>query len=692
MPQFIAADTGGTFTDVTIYDTTTGRLSFGKTLTTYGHLVDGVIGGIREAGGSIAQSEWLRHGTTHVINAFLQRSGARTALVTTKGFRDVLEIARGNRPAPFDRTRRREPPLVPRALRFEVRERIGSAGDVVTPLDEAELSELAARLAAADVEAVAVSFINAYLNPAHEDRAVGLLRDKLSGVYITSSTALSREWFEYERTSTGTANAYVGPSIARYTAGFADRLAKEGFSGRFTMMGSNGGVMPVEAAIERPIALVESGPIGGVIAAAEYARALSLSRVVAFDMGGTTAKCALVENGGFEVQSTYWVGGNETGFPIRSPVLDIVEVGAGGGSIAWVDGQKRLRVGPRSAGSEPGPVAFGRGGSEPTVTDANLYLGRISSGSFLGGQLSLDRDAAARAIQGKIAEPLGYGADAEAVARVAHGILEISTTLMAGAIKEITVARGHDVRGFALLVFGGGGPIFGAELARQLGISKVVVPAMPGNFSALGMLFARARFDLARSFIADLTPHGMKAFQSVVEELEEASRLAAAREFGSVAYSVTWQAEMRYRGQRHSIAVPCAANTSAAQLLTAFEATYAKRFGRTLGEVFAPEIVGLRAIAEAEGPRPTLDALVQRGGTREHPSPIGKRRLHIRDTGWIEVPAWRRDSLPAGFTLSGPCIVEEYSSTLLLGPGDAAVVGRLGEIVVTVGRADGGRR
>ena len=691
MPQYIAADTGGTFTDVTIYDAGTGRLSFGKTLTTYGHLVDGVVGGIREGGGSIADAEWLRHGTTHVINAFLQRSGARTALVTTKGFRDVLEIARGNRPAPFDTTRRREPSLVPRQWRYEVKERVGTDGDVIQPLDEAELAELASLLATSDIEAIAVSFINAYANPAHEDRAVSILRSRLPGIYITSSTALSREWFEFERTSTGAANAYVGPSIARYTAAFSDRLLKDGFTGRFTMMGSNGGVMPVEAAIERPIALVESGPIGGVIAAAEYARALGLPRVVAFDMGGTTAKCALVENGSFEVQSTYWVGGYETGFPIRTPVLDIVEVGAGGGSIAWVDAQKRLRLGPRSAGSEPGPVAFGRGGSEPTVTDANLYLGRIGSGSFLGGQLSLDRDAAAGAIVRKVAEPLGYGADDPAVTRVAHGILELSTTMMAGAIKEITVARGHDVRDFALLVFGGGGPIFGAELARQLGLSKVVVPPEPGNFSALGMLFAQPRFDLARSFITDLTSDGMAIFRSVVEDLAATTETAAAREFGTQAYAVTWQAEMRYSGQRHSIPVPCSATTDAAALVSAFEAAYAKRFGRTLGGVFQPEIVGVRAIAQAHGERPTLDALVPRRDPAKSADPIGARALHIRGAGWVEAPVWRRDSLPAGFVLKGPAIVEEYSSTLLIGPGDEAVVGKLGEIVVTVLRAEGGR-
>jgi N-methylhydantoinase A len=685
VPQFIAADTGGTFTDVTVYDAATGRIRFGKTLTTYDHLVDGVVTGIAEAEGSAADAAWLRHGTTHVINAFLQRRGARAALVTTRGFRDVLEIARGNRPAPFDTKRHRDPPLVPRSLRFEVTERIGSDGAVIESLAEQEIVALAPVLKAAGVDAIAVAFLNAYANPAHERRAAILLAEHLPGVYVTAATALTREWFEYERTSTAAANAYVGPAIARYVDGFSDRLAREGFGGTFSMMGSNGGVMPFRASVERPVSLVESGPIGGVIAAAEYARNLGLDRVVAFDMGGTTAKCALVENGRFEVQPTYWVGGYEQGFPIRSPVLDIVEVGAGGGSIAWVDAQGRLRVGPKSAGSEPGPACFGRGGEEPTVTDANLALGRIGSGSFLGGRLTLDSEAAAGAIRRRAAVPLGFGAGEEATTRVAHGILDLATTLMAGAIKEITVARGHDVRDFALLVFGGGGPIFGAELARHLGIRTVVVPPQPGNFSAVGMLLARARLDIVRSLVADLSPEGLSAIADIRRELEQEAWQAAAREFGSEAVTLTWQADMRYRGQRHSVAVAFDGEPSAAGLLGAFEEAYCKRYGRTLGQDFSPEVVGLRVAAQGDAPRPSLSTLAALPTSRPEASARRTRRLHIRPGGWVDAPVWRREALPAGFTIEGPAIVEEYSSTLLLGPSDTAVVGKLGEITISIG-------
>ena len=675
MRQLVAADTGGTFTDVAAYNPATGTLGFGKTLTPAANLVDGVLTGLAETGAAADGIALLRHGTTHVINAFLQRRGARTALVTTQGFRDVLEIARGNRPVPFDLSFRRDPPLVPRPLRFEVAERIAADGQVVEPLDEAALALVAEQLRG--VEAVAISFLNAYANPAHEDRAAALLRAALPGAYITTGSALSREWFEYERTSTAVANAFVGPKVAAYAEGFASRLGAGGFTGQLAMMGSNGGAMPFPAAVERPIALVESGPIGGVIAAADYARALGIPRMVAFDMGGTTAKCALVEDGGFEVQSTYWVGGYERGFPIRTPVLDIVEVGAGGGSIAWVDPQGRLRVGPRSAGSEPGPVAFRRGGTEPTVTDANLVLGRIGGANFLGGKLALDRDGAAEAIMARLATPLGYDS-AEVVAR---GVLDLASTLMAGAIKEITVARGHDVRDFVLCAFGGGGPLFAGDLARSLGIPRVLVPPQPGNFSALGMLLAGARLDVSRSLVADLSPAGMALLAEAMAALRAEALDAAAREFGGAAATLRVLAEMRYRGQRHSVLVELAAGIAAAAMRAVFEATYAKRFGRSLGDDFQPEVVALRVIAEAPAARPDLAALAPTATAP--PQPVAQRPLHTR-AGWVQAPVWRREHLPAGFTLQGPAIVEEYGATMLLGSGDTARVGSLGEIQVEI--------
>ncbi|MDA9451258.1 MULTISPECIES: hydantoinase/oxoprolinase family protein [unclassified Bradyrhizobium] len=690
MFHFIAADTGGTFTDVAVYDADKQQISFAKSLTTYADLVDGVVAGIDEAKGDFGSAIALKHGTTHVINAFLQRQGARAALVCTRGFRDVIELARGNRPSPFDLTERREAPLIPRARRFEVSERVSPSGEITEALDENEVVALASALKGADVSAVAVSFLNSYANPRHEQRTIEILSEMLPGLYFTSGSALSREWFEYERTATAAANAYVGPAIAAYAAGFTKRLRGRGFGGGLTMMGSNGGIMSFEAAVERPVALVESGPIGGVIAAAEYARAIGLDKVVAFDMGGTTAKCALVEDGSFAVQPTYWVGGYVRGFPIRSPVLDIVEVGAGGGSIGWTDAQGRLRVGPRSAGSEPGPACFGRGGSEPTVTDANLRLGRIGGGSFLGGRLSLDPQAAETAIRDRVALPLGYGSGEEATTRVAHGILDLATTLMAGAVKEITVARGHDVREFALLVFGGGGPIFGAELARNLGIRRVVVPPQPGNFSALGMLMANARVDLSQSVIADLTEAGIATLVSVRDKLRQDVELEAAREFPGKPITYQWRADMRYRGQRHSIPVEFTGDPSAEALNSSFEAAYRKRFGRVLGEDFRPEVVGLRVSAESTADRPSLEILAP-STTGSAQTPADRRPVHLRPGGWIDAPVWRRDALPVGWTTRGPAVIEEYGSTTLVGDGDVATVGPLGEIIIQIAGNGAGR-
>ncbi|HXM06167.1 MAG TPA: hydantoinase/oxoprolinase family protein, partial [Candidatus Acidoferrum sp.] len=357
MGSLVAADTGGTFTDLAAFDRETGTVVYSKSLTTYDDLVTGVMDCIAKANVDLRQAELVKFGTTLVINTFVQRNGSKTALIATEGHRDILEIRRGNRTLPFDRHFEREPVLVERDLRFEARERMAADGSVVEPLDEVRLRELAQTLKAAGIESIAVSFLNSYINSAHEERAVALLRDLLPDHYIIAGSELTREWYEYERTSTAAANAYVGPKLRDYVRRLDDRLRANGLARPFLLMASNGGVISVERAQQQPGILVESGPVGGCIGAAVYARELGLPNVIAFDMGGTTAKCALIENGQFEVKSPYYVGGIERGFPVRHAVLDIVEVGAGGGSIAWLDPQDRLRVGPQSAGSTPGPAA-----------------------------------------------------------------------------------------------------------------------------------------------------------------------------------------------------------------------------------------------------------------------------------------------------------------------------------------------
>ncbi|MBL8384305.1 MAG: hydantoinase/oxoprolinase family protein [Burkholderiales bacterium] len=680
MRYLVAADTGGTFTDVAVYDAGAGTVAYGKTLTRYDDLALGVLDGLAATGVALADAALVKHGTTHVINTFIQRSGARTALVATRGFRDTLEIGRGNRPVPFSLEYRRLPPLVPRELRFEVGGRLDARGVEIEPLDVAGLGALAAQLRALEVEAVAVSFINAYANPAHEEQAVAVLREALPAAYVTAGTLLTREWFEYERTSTAAANAYVGARMRGYLDAFEARLAERGFGGRFYMMGSNGGVLSAARARAQPVALVESGPIGGCIGAAEYARALGLPRLIAFDMGGTTAKCALVQDGHFDVQPVYYIGGYDHGFPLKTPVLDIVEVGAGGGSIAAVDERGRLSVGPRSAGSEPGPVAFGRGGTEPTVTDANLVLGRIGGSAFMQGRLALDTAAAAQAIAARVAAPLGYhGPDGVDVA--AQGVLDLACATMAGAIREITIERGHDVREFRLFAFGGGGPLFATILARRLNIPEVVVPPQPGNFSTLGMLIAGARIDLSRTVVAEAAGEAAARIEAAYAELEAEAARTMQVELGTSALSFERVLEMRYRGQKHTVAVPWTPGQELATLLEAFATTYRRRYGNTNADC-AVEILGARLGAQAAIPRPQLERLAGAAGAAAA-NAVAVRAVYFPPPhGRLDTPVYARAALAAGHAVEGPAIIEEYSATTVLMPGDRAVVGALGELTI----------
>lgn len=680
----IAADTGGTFTDVVAFDSSSGQISYGKALTNYSNLADGALEGLEHADVNLAEGVLFKHGTTHVINAFIQRNGAKTALITTKGFSDMLEIGRGNRPVPFSLRYRREPVLVPRDLRFEVEERIDAQGNIVVALDEEGLEGLATKLESLGVEAIAVAFLNAYKNSANEQRAIELLRKRLPSIYVTSGSELSQEWYEYERTSTAAANAYVGPKMQHYVNMFDDRLKERGFDGSFYMMGSNGGVLSTERSVAEPVALVESGPVGGCIGAARYAAALGFDNVIAFDMGGTTAKCALVMNAQFDVQPLYYVGGYDHGFPLRTPVVDIVEVGAGGGSIAHIDPGGDFMVGPQSAGSEPGPVAFGRGGTEPTITDANLVLGRIGGGRFMGGRLTLDVDKAKYAVKTKIAEPLGHG-DAGGVDVAAQGILDLANIAMTNAIKEISIERGYDVREFALFVFGGSGPLFGCQLARELRIPYVIVPPHPGNFSCLGMLLAPIRVDLAKTVIGEVTEETLAEAATVFKGLEQEARATLERECGAgVDVNSERSLEMRYRGQKHSVQVRLeqGAESDIDALMQKFDDIYSSRYGHVNANC-AVEIVGARLFMEGDVARPELELLGSPSESAE-PAPSSTRSVYFpRPFGRIETKIWNRALLPVGFKITGPAIIEEYSSTTVILPGDVAEIGKLGEIAIS---------
>jgi N-methylhydantoinase A len=681
MPHAVAVDIGGTFTDLVAYDHDNGTVSYTKSPTTYGNLVEGVLDCFVKAKLDPSAASFVNHGTTLVINSLIQRKGAKAALVTTAGFRDVLEIARGNRPDPFDLHYRRDEPLIPRELRFEVSERIGSKGEIVTALDVGALEALAGKLEGLGIEAVAIFFMNSYANPLHEEKAAAVLRALLPDAYVTCSTELTREWYEYERTSTVAANAYVGPQVTTYIRRLETDLQARNFAGALFMMGSNGGLLSVERSCRQPVGLVESGPIGGCIGAGAYGSALGFRNVIAFDMGGTTAKCALVEDGRFSVDSVYYAGGYVKGFPIKSSVINIVEVGSGGGSIAWLDPQHRLHVGPQSAGSMPGPACYGNGGSEPTVTDANLVLGRLNPDRFLGGELRLDVAAAGKAVD-KIAGPLGYGGRDGSI-RMAEGILSLATVIMAGAIKQISIEHGLDPREFVLFCYGGGGPLHASALARELSIPTVVIPPEPGNFSAVGMLLADARLDLSKTFVGVLGDDTVASLQSAFAEMEDEARRALTRDFGAREVLFERHAEMRYSGQRHNIKVPISGRGDPAGIREAFDRDYKRRYGHADSKA-AAELQALHLAAFTRLRRPELSRLPRAQANARAPE---RRPVYFGTVGGaVDTQIYDRTSLAPGFQQTGPALIEEYGSTTLVWPGDRFEIGALGEIRIQCGQ------
>lgn len=679
----LGSDIGGTFTDLVAYDPASGALKFSKTLTNYDNLVDGVTRCLDEAEVDLAAVDIFKHGTTQVINALLERNGARTALITTAGFGDVLEIGRASRPTAFDLHYVRPAPLVPRILRYELPERIAAGGEVIARVDLAQLDRIVDRLRAAGVEAVAVSFLNSYRNPAHEIAVAAIVRDRLPEVFVSAGVELSREWFEYERMSTAVANAYVGPRAGSYVGELEARLENLDFNGKFYLMGSNGGALSATRSRHQPIGLVESGPIGGCIGAAALADQLGFAKVIAFDMGGTTTKCALVENGRFDVTPTYYVGGYERGFPVRTPVLDIVEISTGGGSIISVDRRSGISVGPRSAGSDPGPACFNRGGTAATLTDVNLFLGRIAGGAFLNGTLQLDPEIARRVIGETIGEPLGYApGDMD---RAAVGVLELASAQMSAVIREISVERGHDVRDFALCVFGGGGPLHGAFLARELQIRKLIVPPEPGNFSALGMLFADIRIESARTLLAALDAAGIARLAAEFAEMEQAILDEMEDEFGTLVASFERQASLRYVGQRQSLKLTIHPGDGAADVEHRYAETYRARYGHVT-EGAEIEIVDLRVSGVAPSAKPAFDRMKPAGQLA--PEPATTRPVyHIECRRWIDTPIYRRSDLAIGAKVSGPAVIEEFGSTTVIGDGDHLTVGLAGSFLIDIGDA-----
>jgi len=672
----IATDVGGTFTDLVAQevdgDGRLVRIHTAKSDTTPPHFDQGVLDVVACAGLAVADAGFFVHGTTVVINAITERKGAKTGLITTAGFRDVLEIARGNCPDYFNIRFEKPAPFIRRKHRRVVTERIDYLGNVVVPLDLSELPGIVADLEADGVEAVAICLINGYTNPTHERAVLDEVRRLWPGVAAVASHQITREWREYERTSTTALCAYVQPVAQNYLDALGERLAAQGMEAGLHVMQSNGGIDSVEATAVRPITIVESGPASGMFAAAALGRLIGQPNVIALDIGGTTAKCALIENGEVPITTEYEIERTRRfpGYPIMTPTIDIVEIGNGGGSIAWVDAYGALHVGPKSAGANPGPVAYGRGGLNPTTTDANLLTGRIDAAAFCGGTVTPDMAAV-----GAVFEALGKSLDIPGIA-AARGVLRVANHNMINALKLVSVNRGHDPRDFVMVAFGGGGGMHATLLARELRIPVVIVPAAAAVFSAWGMLMADLRRDyvVTRPFVvtADALP-GLKA-EIVHLETTAHDEYAGAR--GAVdRVEFEYFVDARYLGQDNTVRMPLGMDILGRGAVAAFEDQFRDLFERKYSyRMEVPvEVVNLHVTAfgrtrQVEWAHETSSAQPASSAV------IGHRSVDYDTIGVHDATIYDRDLLGPGMTFTGPAIIQENGTTTVVAPGDAVSI------------------
>jgi N-methylhydantoinase A len=678
----LAIDIGGTFTDLVYYDEKTQETTISKVSTTPKDQAEGVIQSIKKAGVDLIKCRFLIHGTTVVINAVLERKGARTALITTDGFKDVYIIGRVNRPDMYNLYYRKPEPFVPRSLTFQVPERINYKGEVLRPLVTDELGKIALELKHNKVSSVAVSLLHSYANPAHEEQVGIILKEFYPELHISLSSTIVREFREYERTSTTVINAYVMPIVDSYLRHLESVIASMGFTGDFLIMQSNGGVMTAEKAREIPVQVIESGPVAGVIGAAHLGSALGLKNIISFDMGGTTAKSSLIVDGQPKLWADYRIGGYNQGHPVKVPVVDIVEVGTGGGSVAWVDSGGSLKVGPKSAGAFPGPICYGMGGSEPTVTDANVLLGRINPNGFLGGEMNLDIESSRNGIK-KLSDDLHLDENSTLA-----GIKTVADSNMSLSIRAVSVERGHDPRDFTMIAYGGGGPLHAIDLARELGIPRVVVPPNPAHFSAWGMLLADLRHDYVRTFVMRMDQMDLKELHGICNSLKELGYKALEGE-GIASNKMEFQCslDMRYLGQEHTVNVPISIseieNGKKVNVRERFDKLHEERYKHSAPQEIA-EIVNLRvaAIGQVDKPKLKIHSLESASSKRAF---RGRRKVYDTNINqFVESEIVAREGLKPGNIVEGPAVIEEYASNVVLSTGDISHVDEYGNLVVEV--------
>jgi N-methylhydantoinase A len=672
----IAVDVGGTFTDVVVLGEGDGGLRHEKVETVPSDPARGVLAGFAKAGAEPAALDFFVHGTTLGINALLTRNGARVGIVTTAGFRDVYEVGRTDREPMYDFKYRRPPTLVPRRLVLEVGERLAHSGEVLVPFDRASAVTAARRIREQGVESVAVCFLHSYANPAHELEMEQVLQDECPDVSVTLSHRLSREYREYERTSTAVIDAYVKPITTTYLETLERNLDEGGFGGHFLLTRSGGGAMTVVSAKEQPVHLVLSGPAGGVIGATAIGRALGYDNLITIDMGGTSLDASLIAGGHAKIETEQLF---QT-LPVSIPTIDIHTIGAGGGSIAWVDEGGHLQVGPQSAGAVPGPACYGKGGDHATFTDAALAVGYLDPENFLGGEMPLD-PAPTKAAIGSLSEALGISEE-----ETAAGILRITNAKIAGAVRVISIERGYHPKDFSILGFGGAGAFVAAEVARELAIPTTIIPPGPATFSAFGMLMADVVNDFGQTAIMPLDGASIDAANEIFARLaEQGAEALVADGFPERDWRLLPSAEMRYPGQEHTVNVPFATHELSAgdmaKILEQFSAVHHQQYGHSMDDPV--EIVTLRLRTVGVLPRPEIPKIAAGEGTADG-ARVGSRSVYrAEETGHVDYAVYDRGKLRASDSIEGPAIIEEPSSTTVIHAGDVLTVGEHGELVIT---------
>ncbi len=662
----VASDIGGTFTDLIYLDEATGEMGMSKASTTPHNFAVGVEDTLEKSGINVADTSFFVHGSTIIINALTERKGVKTGLITTKGFRDVLAITRANRPDIYNMYYTKPEPFVPRYLRLEVRGRVNYKGEQLEPLNEDDVRQAVESFKKEGVEAIAVCFLHSYANPDHEARCGALLRDLVPDIPVTLSHELCQEWREYERTNTTVLNAYVQPIAVHYLNTLEKDLGEMGMGPVGHIMQSNGGIATFEMARQAPIRTCESGPVAGVIGAAVIGDLLGEPNIISLDIGGTTVKSSLVENGIPRITTDYKIEYRRDweGYPIKVPTVDIVEIGAGGGSIAWIDKAGSLRVGPVSAGAVPGPACYDAGGEKPTVTDANLVVGRINPDYFLGGEIEVSVDKARQSMQ-EIAEAFKMS-----IEEAAMGVIRLADANMVNALKLVSVRRGYDPREFTMVAFGGGGSMHAAALARELRVKRIVVPTAPAVFSARGMLMTDLRNDYIRTRVVRTDHIKPAELGGIFSEMERQAAEELAGEKVKKDQMVFQRfADMRYMGQEHTVKVPIPGG----QLTQKEMAEINERFHQLHDHAYTfrletpVELVNFHLTALGRVKKPKITRLNKDAARTLEGAYKGDRQV-IFDEGFTTAPTYERDLLPVGTTLSGPLIVEEPAATTVVFP------------------------